>query len=720
MADSDLERLADLCGIESHYLNEAGEYCRPSLATHRALLKAMGYDISTDDAVAKELHDLECEPWLSPLPPVLVVRTPSPTVPSVPLSLPAGPSVVAWDWQDEAGRSARGEIVVDDLPLIDAREIDGRRRERRALPLPLLPEPGYHRLRLSFGDEHHERIVIAVPESCFLPPYLQSGPGDWGLTVQLYGLRSARNWGIGDFHDLHGLIRGAGALGAAAVGLNPLHALTLSNPRRASPYSPTSRLMLNPLYIDVESALGFSGCAPLQDMIRAPAFTSALAGVRSADLVDYAGVARLKLEALRVLHRCNSGDEAFQRYRVEAGRDLRVWALFEALKDHFGGLAPWWEWPMPYQDPGSAAVAEFAHEKAETVDFFEFLQWQAEMQLRAVAAEGRQAGLRIGLYHDLALGVGRDSAEAWASPALFVDGVSVGSPPDDYNPKGQDWGIAPMDARVLRSRAYEPFAAMLRAGMKQAGAIRMDHVMQLQRLFWIPPGETATEGTYVRQPFEDMIGVLALESQRQRCVVVGEDLGTVPAGFRARMERAGVLSYRLLYFQQDSERGFQPPESYPQLSLVAVGTHDLPTLAAYWSGADIELRRGLGLYASDDDADQAQRRRASERRNLLVALIEDGALDPPAPDPEAPLTPNLVRAIHEFIARSPGRLVMLRIEDLLDVEAQTNVPGTDEEHPNWQSRLPVDLQALFDDPRVHALASLLRRYRPPPGAEAAE
>jgi 4-alpha-glucanotransferase len=402
-------------------------------------------------------------------------------------------------------------------------------------------------------------------------------------------------------------------------------------------------------------------------------------------------------------------NEEFSRFRNDGGEALAQWSLFEAFKTKFDGRA-WFDWPAPFRDRHSAEVAAFARDHDDELGFYDFLQWQASKQLGAASTRCRELGMTVGLYHDLALGVVRDGAEAWANPSLFVGDVSIGAPPDLYNSRGQDWGLVPMNPAVLRSLAYQPFVAMLRTAMRHGGALRIDHVMMLQRLFWIPQGLEPGDGAYLRQPLEDLIGVLALESQRNRCIVVGEDLGTVAAGFRERMSEAGVLSYRLLYFQHDKKLRYLPPRDYPKLSMVTVGTHDLPTLPAFWSGADIALRQKLG-HIDARGARLALTEREEQRHNLAAILQQCGLLLGAAANGH--LTQDLALAIHAFLARTPGRLVMARFDDLLDVIEQANVPGTSTEHPNWRSKLPLSTEALAIDPRIVRLARLLRRLRPP-------
>jgi (1->4)-alpha-D-glucan 1-alpha-D-glucosylmutase len=372
---------------------------------------------------------------------------------------------------------------------------------------------------------------------------------------------------------------------------------------------------------------------------------------------------------------------------------------------------------MPYRDPAGAEVERFAAAHGERVAFHEYLQWQADLQLAAVGRRSLELGLGVGLYQDLAVSADRAGAEVWADQTLHAAGAGVGCPPDDFNLSGQDWGLPPLVPEQLRATGYAPFVAMLRANMRHAGALRIDHVMGLMRLFWVPPGGKAKDGAYVRYPFADLLGVLLLESERNRCLVVGEDLGTVPDEVRAALGEAGVLSYRLLYFERDGAGEFKPPADYPAQAIVAASTHDLPPLAGWWSGADLALRESLDLYPSAAVRDAQGAARAQDRARLLRALEREALLPPGTPaDPAAlvELTPELGGAVQLYLARTPARLLAVQLEDVLGVASQVNLPGTIDEHPNWRRKLPLSLERCADDERVIALGAALAPLRGSP------
>jgi (1->4)-alpha-D-glucan 1-alpha-D-glucosylmutase len=410
----------------------------------------------------------------------------------------------------------------------------------------------------------------------------------WGPSAQLYGLRSGRNWGAGDYADLRALVDWAADQGASIVGVSPLHALYGHNPAHRSPYSPSSRQFFNVLLLAVDEIPEFAECPEARRLVAEPEFQTRLESARDSDLVDYPAVAALKYPVLERLYRhfrekhATSSDayaREFQEYRGRQGDDLELLALYETLQEHFFnqdmGCWGWPAWPSPYRDPDSPEVQAFAATHRNRIEWFLWLQWQADRQLAAAGRRAYERGLGIGLYFDLAVGVDRGGAETWAHQELYALDARVGCPPDDFAPRGQDWGLPPWNPERLRAAAYEPFIRMLRTNMKHAGALRIDHVMGLMRLYWIPPGMQGDQGAYVAYPLDDLLGILALESQRNHCLVVGEDLGTVPWEVRAALHDMGVLSYRLFYFERDGQGDFLPPEQFPAQAVVAAATHDL-------------------------------------------------------------------------------------------------------------------------------------------------
>ncbi len=596
--------------------------------------------------------------------------------------------------------------------------------ERNGLALPFLLPLGYHRLELAGAVS----TLIVVPAHCFLSDPCADGGRVWGISLQLYALRSRRNWGIGDFTDLREVIRIAREAGAASVGLNPLHALHVDNPEAASPYSPTSRLFLNPLYIDVEALGGVSESSEIQSVLREPAFGKELERLRALDHVGYTGVAAVKqrifglaYEAFRERELAASWPSpqavAFRDWLREGGTTLEDFATYEALREHFAHEHPggWTAWPSELHDPRGDAVARFRNERRERIEYHAWLQWHADAQFAACCQAASSMG--VGVYRDLAVGADLTSADVWLDRGSYVIDTSVGAPPDELNRQGQDWGLPPIDPFALRERGYAAFAQLLRANMRGAGALRIDHAMSLMRLFWIPRGSSPRTGTYIHYPFEEMLGILALESTRARCMVIGEDLGTVPAGFRERMEDARVLSYRLLFFEREWSGAFRTPERYPVLALVTAGTHDLATLGGYASSRDIDLRASLRLTRSPDDPGADYHDREGERRALFDLLVASGALAeetaaalPERSDGEARTGAYepLVLAAYRFLARTPGCFEMIPLDDILGELDQINLPGTWNEYPNWRRKLGCEIERLSGDNRLSSIAEMLR------------
>ncbi|PWC36536.1 4-alpha-glucanotransferase [Azospirillum sp. TSO35-2] len=729
---SDLDRLADLLGLEPVYHDIWGHRRETSVATKRALIAAMGLSAATDDDVAASLRTVERRAWSRPLPPVLVTVEGQGI--TLPVALPAGldDATLAWELTPEDGAPQRDRATVRDLPLVDHANVDGRHYERRALGgrLPVSLPTGYHRLEVrveaaegapgGVDGPTGTTTLIVTPERCVTVEEMVPTGRVWGIGLQVYSLRSDRDWGMGDFGDLAGFAEVAGRLGAGLVGLNPLHALFPADPHHIGPYSPSSRHFLNILYIDPTAVPELADAADLRSRLADPAFQEALAAARDAELVDYPAVAALKLPVLEALHarfRDLPADHprkvAYATFRQAIGPALDRHARFDALHEHFFRRDPsqwmWRTWPAAFQDPDSAEVAAFAAEHAGRVDFFAWAQFEADRQLGEAAARGRAAGLTMGFYRDLAVAAHPGGGAAWADSAILVQGANVGAPPDQFNLKGQNWGLSPLSPVGLREAAYRPFIELLRANMRHAGALRIDHVMALQHLFWIP--EDGSDGAYVAYPFEDLLRIVALESRRNRCVVIGEDLGTVPEGFRPALERAGILSYRVLYFERTPDGGFKPPGEYPAGSMATVSTHDLAPFKGFWTGRDLDWRQRLGLYPDDAMRDKDRWDRGVDRWRLLQALSREG-LRPasyPSDEGDQPFRTELSAAVHAYLARSPACIVMAQIEDALCDDEQPNLPGTVDQHPNWRRRLHRRLDELESDDDLRQIVAPLAK-----------
>ncbi|MBX4976930.1 4-alpha-glucanotransferase [Rhizobium lentis] len=558
----------------------------------------------------------------------------------------------------------------------------------------------------------------AIPKS-FLPDFLFR-TRVWGISLQLYELRSARNWGIGDFEDLSDMAGLAAKLGADFVGLNPLHAPFLADPDRCSPYEPSNRQHLNPLYIAVDRLPGFVGNAELERQLK---------GLRQADLVDYVGVARVKLGALRDLWRAwlqsgavdetyNPGD--FESFVARGGDSLRRHALFECLSFSMverGAGAGWHGWPGDFQRFDSAAVAEFEHGHADEVRFHMWLQWLAHRQLLLAKDRARKAGLRIGLYLDLAVGEAVDGSATWGEPDVYISKATIGSPPDPFAVGGQDWHLAGYLPSAIAAGDGSPYRRMVSAAMRYAGAIRIDHAPALRRLFLVPLGSKPDGGAYVRYPQHRLLQILAETSAEHRCVVIGEALGMIPVDLPDELAAAQILSYRILSYEQD-EKGFKPPDAYPIFGLTCISTHDHQTLVGWWRSADIQDRRDHGIVPPDLTAKHLEHRRR-ERRNLKSALRAAGLEMPARLNSRASRDTlrELTVSAYRFTARTPSLLVAVRLADLTDEKRPTNIPGTSVSYPNWKPKLSVSLEDLASNPLLDRITAAMREERPRNRAE---
>ncbi len=716
-----IERLARLRGIGDAYHDYRGELRHFSLETKMGLLRAMGCGVDEPAALARELSALEASRCRRLLPPVAAARSARIGV-DINVTAREFGSMLMWSVSFEDGSQQSGLTWTADCPEIWRGEVEGSWITRRRFDLPIDLPPGYHELeaKIAGGAADRCRLVISPPR-CYEPKSIVSGRRLWGMAVQLYSLRSRDNWGIGDFNDLRLLIQWAASNGAGFIGLNPLHALAPADPDRSSPYSASSRHFLNVLYIAVPSVPEFRECAAACTRFADASVAQRLQELRGCELVDYRGVAELKFEFLAILYRdfrerhLASGTARAREFRsfVDGGGGvLQMHARFDALDRFFRATmdtpSGWLSWPQEYRDVNGAAAAGFASAHPQEVEFYAYLQWLAHEQLCGAQALTRELGMPIGLYGDYAVGANPSGSETWAEPGSYCLGAEIGAPPDPLALKGQGWGIPPQDPSVMEAQRLQGFARLIRNNMRCYGALRLDHVMSLFRLWWVAAGLSPTEGAYVHYPLQQLLTVLSLESTRSACLVVGEDLGVVPDEMRRAMPDYGLYHYKVMLFERLEDR-FRSPDEYVRHALATVTTHDMPTLRSYWEGRDIELRRRLNLYPSEAVEVEVARERGRERELLLAALHRQG-LQPVQPATTAdPFTAELAHAMHVYLARSASVLVALQIEDLLGETLPVNVPGTDREYPNWRRKissliedmaLRTDLAAQFAEIRA--------------------
>jgi len=559
------------------------------------------------------------------------------------------------------------------------------------LTLPRALQDGIFRLRVTVasprGDLAEDVCLVICRDRAYQGG--ETAPRRmWALAVQLYGVRSRHNWGHGDFTDLAALVELAADLGAAGIGLNPLHALFDDRASDASPYAPNSRLFLNPLYIDVDAVPEFPG-------LQAAGLEADIERLRQQDLVDYDGVANAKLRALKLAYEAfrRSGTterrHAFDRFRQAGGSTLGRFVCFEWLRRKFGH--PWWQWPQEWRRAEDETLATLRQTEAVSTGFFEFVQWVAHDQLDRCRAKACERGLPLGLYLDIAVGVRSDGFDAWCDQDAVLSGMAVGAPPDVLNTAGQNWGLAGFNPAGLEDRQFEPFRCMLRTSMRYAGAVRLDHVLGLQRLYLIPHDVRPSQGAYIRFPFEAMLAVAALSSVEHKCIVVGEDLGTIPENFRETLADWGIWTYQVMLFERSGDGGFFPPESYRENALVSFGTHDVATFAGWRDQHDLAVKRALGMDAGET---------SEERQGALDALrhtLQQRGLE----------TADFA-SVAKYLADTPSRLLVVSMEDVLGIRNQVNLPGTTNEHPNWRHRLPVSLEDLKNQAALRSTADIMR------------
>ena len=561
--------------------------------------------------------------------------------------------------------------------------------------LEVPPTPGFHRLRI--GDR--EIVIAAAPSRGFTVGEAAAGRRLWGAAVQVYALREGDS-GFGDFDDLAAFASMAGAQGADALAISPIHALFAADAGRYSPYAPSSRLFLNGLYAGTTERASGSGPPP-----------------EGEDLIDWTQAAPAKLRALRrlfdALETSGSRRESFERFRRKAGADLERHATFEALHARFfadTGARGWKDWPEGFQDPVSPAVAEFARRNAAEVDFHAFVQWRADTSLANAQAAAKDAGMAIGLVTDLAVGIDAGGSQAWSRRQDLLNGLEIGAPPDIFQPAGQGWGIAAFSPLALQRTGFDAFIETLRAATRHAGGVRIDHAMGLRRLWMTPVGASPQDGAYLRYPFEDLLRLIALESHRARAVVVGEDLGTVPEGFRERMDEAGMMGMRVLWFERDPDtEAFTPPERWSSSAAAMTTTHDLPTVAGWWCERDIDWMQRLDRRGRFETPEQERRGRAKDRAQLWTACVDAGVVSGPPPPADEPA--QAVDAALALVGRTACEFAIVPVEDLLGLEEQPNLPGTIDEHPNWRRRLPGTFGELARRPAVAARLHRLNRDR---------
>lgn len=678
MTESELlARAAAAHGIELSYTDIWGNAHATSPEVTRALLAAQRFDGGSAEEMGRQMAEAEAARWRSPFEPTYVVREDTDQIRVNLAAERAGDSFkLEIEWEN--GEREHHWFWGPELQTLASLQVEGAAWIAKRVPLPKPLRLGYHRIRLLVVREPEVECLAEAPFIVCPRQTRAVGERMAGLALSLYGLRSARNWGCGDFTDLRAMIDVFAPAGAAFLALNPLHAIANREPYNTSPYLPQSVFFRNFIYLDVERV----GDPKLDDAMRGE-----IEALRASEYVEYERVASLKRKALaRIFEQFLAGRgpahlerDDFDAYALEQGSLLDDYAVYCALDEEMhrrdASVWLWTDWPEEYRDPRGAAVRVFAEQQRERVLFFKFLQWQIALQAADAHAHALAKGMRIGLYHDLALATDKFGADLWAQRPFYALGCRVGAPPDELAPSGQDWGFPAPNREAHRRDGYRVFAQSIRNAAASGGALRIDHVMRFFRLFVIPEGFETKDGTYVRDYAQDLLGILALESARGNFVVIGEDLGTVTDEARAGLAEAGILSYRLLWFERDKAGNFHAPSEYPAWALAATTTHDLPTLAGFAQGRDLEARRHAGL-ASEEDYERQKADRAQEKERLEKALADAGFTGDPL----------------GFVLATPCLLVAVNQEDLTGETEQQNLPGSTWQYPNWRRKMRVAVE----------------------------
>lgn len=700
---SALHALAARLGILDQYIDQTGREMRhTSDATRVALLDAMGVDASSESRIRRALLALDEREQREILPPVRVVRESEAWDRTLRFRIPdtvASPNAETRVEYTCTLEDERGECTTF------AGAVDRHSADVVDVGLAPLVGAGYYRLHLALAGRgaHAEarQMLVVAPHACVTPTGKR-----FGIEANLYSVRSATNWSIGNLDDLARLGEWSAAHGAAFVGINPLHALR-NRGAAISPYSPVSRLYRNPAYLHIESIPELAHSDDARALLESDPVRAELAALRAGDRVEYQRATRLARPILEALHRGfvaahpSAGDPrraAYDRYVAREGEMLTAHATFCALDEHCSALGiagGWQSWPREFRVPASPAVAQFRAQHATRVDFHRWIQFELDRQLEHAAQRGRDAGLTVGLYQDLAVGSSGDGSDAWVYQHLFLSGADVGAPPDAYATDGQNWGLPPISPHHLHADAYAYWIALVRASLRHAGALRIDHALGMFRQFWIPAGRPGREGAYVRFPANDLLGILALESARHRAIIIGEDLGTVPPDVPPTLRSWGILGCRVMLFERESDGAFRPASAYEPLSLVTADTHDMPPLEGYWKGRDLEI----GLTRRDDAAlAPARAARARDRAALVDLLTAEGNL---APGSDGASGPELIGAVHRFLCSTPAALVGLALDDLAGETEPVNMPGLAEDrYPSWTRRMRMPIESLDSSPTV--------------------
>lgn len=691
MNDEAVRDLARRAGIAVEWSDYAGQPHVVASDTLRHILDALGLPSASRGDLLASRRQLGRRSSLATLPPLVTATAGRPT------RLDVG-----------ASEPYRGQLILASGSTSDV----SLRPARGRLRLPAIAEPGYHRLLIQDRD-----IVVAVaPSRCHSIDDAVPDARLWGIAAQVYSLRRNGDGGIGDAAGIIALAEAAGTRGADALALSPLHALFTAAPERFGPYSPSTRLFFNPLHAAPVLVFGEQEVA---EAIAENGLSTAFAELESAALIDWPRASGAKLRLMEILFDSfvaetmsdNALQADFAQFRADGGELLMQHAVFETLHavQSAAGMSDWRQWPVDMRNPSSATVRVFAESNETAVRFHCFLQWLTDRSLTQAQTRAREAGMRIGLIADLAVGMDPAGSHAWSRQDDVLGGMTIGAPPDLFNPRGQNWGLTGFSPRALINAGFSPFLATVRAALRHAGGLRIDHAMGMTRLWLVPDGADAADGAYVEYPLTDLLRLLAIESHRNDAIVVGEDLGTLPGGFRETLEAAGLHGMRVLWFER-SPHQFLHPSAWDHSAVAMTTTHDLPTVAGWWHGTDIARRAAAGRLGVGVNETDVAAERATDRTQLWQAFAEAGVVEGVAPPPAE--TGHVVDAALEFVARTESPMVLTPLEDLLGHEEQPNLPGTIDEHPNWRRRMQQDAARLLEEPQAAMRVAAIAKRRP--------
>lgn len=721
----DLNKLFYWHGIAEDYFNYKGDLVKVPLENRRNLLRTMGVNVDSRSALVKAAFSVDVAPWLNWLP--RLITQAQRDIPAFYMHL--NPQELkkefSWSLVKEELQIASGKFIPQDEDETGDYQFQNTRYTRRKIHIGETGlEPGYYQLQVSDGNKQECCTFAIIPEVSWQPDWASSGEKLWGLIVQLYTLRSDKDWGIGDFGDLKQLIDLAADYGIDVIGLNPLHTLLPDVENNCSPYSPSDRRFLNPLYVDIESEPDFIH-AGIAEVIRKDNFiVSEIARLREASLVDYGGVKKIKYRVFELMftyfcEQVSGGDELraaeFEHFIAAGGSALLALGLYEAMYCRWQDATYITEADDSiWQAPNAAEqIAVLAKQNPLAVRFHLYLQWLSARQLQECQQFARARGMKLGLVRDLAVGANRSGCEVLSNSSLFCMGASVGAPPDPFSDLGQNWGIPPMDPAELRQSGYRHFIDLLKGNMTSCGALRIDHAMSLLRLWWCPPNETADKGAYVYYPFQDLLGLLKLESHLNRCAIIGEDLGVVPPEFRDNMAAAKIFANKVFYFEKEHFHFFKPPQAYDEHALAMVNNHDVPTLKSWWDGSDLKLRDKLQLFEEGVDYAQMIVQRKEEKQQACN-LLRTQSLFPQSweqRDLEDAADEDIIYALLKLNSRVNSQIFVIQLEDLLLMDAPTNVPGTFKEYPNWQRKIVTSIENIFKSSQVQNILNAIQHER---------